>query len=214
MVSGIGPKGTLDGLNIPVIADRPGVGQNMQDHLIVGASYPVNVITHQILGSDPVFAEEQVINYLTNRSGMLTNSDLSIASNDTADIPLIYPDYLDDVRDQEVIVAGWKRAQEIWQTSALKSITTGPVAWPGAHYTTDKAILQLVRDNAFHESATNKMGRPNDTLEVIDPQCQVYGVTGLRVVDSSSFSFIPPSHIQATVYALAEKISSDIIAFW
>jgi choline dehydrogenase-like flavoprotein len=278
MVSGIGPKDTLEGLNIPVIADRPGVGQNMQDHLIVGASYPVNVITHQILGSDPAFAEEQGINYLTNRTGMLTNvgadflayqklprslratlsnetltslnslpsdwpdiellyydsytsnqqdytaagpsgnyaaadvglvapfsrGNVSIASNDTSDKPLIYPNYLDDVRDREVIVAGWKRAQDIWQTPALKSITTGPEAWPGTNYTTDKEILQLIRENAltqFHASATNKMGRSNDTWAVVDPQCQVYGVTGLRVVDSSSFPFIPPSHIQATVCA-------------
>ena len=29
MVSGIGPCGTLSQYNIPVIADRPGVGQNM-----------------------------------------------------------------------------------------------------------------------------------------------------------------------------------------
>lgn len=29
MVSGIGPKETLDGLGIPVLCDHPGVGQNM-----------------------------------------------------------------------------------------------------------------------------------------------------------------------------------------
>lgn len=29
MVSGIGPKATLDKLGIPVVADRSGVGQNL-----------------------------------------------------------------------------------------------------------------------------------------------------------------------------------------
>ena len=29
MVSGIGPRETLDGLGIAVLSDRPGVGQNM-----------------------------------------------------------------------------------------------------------------------------------------------------------------------------------------
>ncbi|KAH8692040.1 putative GMC oxidoreductase [Talaromyces proteolyticus] len=291
MVSGVGPKDTLQGLNIPVVSDRPGVGQNMQDHLLVGTSYPVDVLTHELIGSDPVFAEEQVINYVTNRTGILTNvgadflayeklpdslrktlskktleslnslpSDwpdiellyydsytsnqqdytasgpsgsyaaadvgvvapfsrgtVSIASNDTADIPLIYPNYLEDVRDQEVVLAGWKRAHQIWNTPALKKITTGPEAWPGSNYTTDAEILHIIQENAltqYHASSTNKMGRSNDTLAVIDPQCQVYGVTGLRVVDSSSFPFIPPSHIQATVYALAEKIGAKIIESW
>ena len=30
MVSGVGPKATLSKLNIPIVADRPGVGQNLQ----------------------------------------------------------------------------------------------------------------------------------------------------------------------------------------
>jgi choline dehydrogenase len=45
MVSGVGPKATLSKLNIPVIADRPGVGQGMQDHVFFGPSYRVNVQT-------------------------------------------------------------------------------------------------------------------------------------------------------------------------
>jgi choline dehydrogenase len=252
LVSGIGPKDTLEGLNIPVISDRSGVGQNMQDHLLVIASYTVNVITHQLLGSDPIFAEEQAVNYLANRTGVLTNvgadflayqqlpgslrktlsnetltslnsfssdwpdiellyydfytsnqqdyaaanvglvapfsrGNVSISSNDTSDIPSIHLNCLEDDRDQEVIVAGWKRAQEAWQ---------------GTNYTTDQEILQLICENAltqYHASSTNKMGRSNDTLAVIDPHCQVYGVAGLRVVDGSSFPFIPPSHIHATV---------------
>jgi choline dehydrogenase len=33
-VSGVGPAQLLQSLNIPVVADRPGVGQNMQDHVV------------------------------------------------------------------------------------------------------------------------------------------------------------------------------------
>ncbi len=38
-LSGIGPAASLQKLGIPIIADRPGVGQNMQDHLTVGMIY-------------------------------------------------------------------------------------------------------------------------------------------------------------------------------
>jgi choline dehydrogenase len=33
MLSGIGPAQHLKEMGIPVVADRPGVGQNLQDHL-------------------------------------------------------------------------------------------------------------------------------------------------------------------------------------
>jgi choline dehydrogenase len=45
MVSGVGPKAVLSKLSVPVVADRPGVGQGMQDHVFFGPSYRVNVPT-------------------------------------------------------------------------------------------------------------------------------------------------------------------------
>lgn len=38
MLSGIGPARNLEALGIPVVADLPGVGQNLQDHLTVAVS--------------------------------------------------------------------------------------------------------------------------------------------------------------------------------
>jgi choline dehydrogenase len=39
LLSGIGPKEQLDALGIPVVADLPGVGENLQDHTIVAVGY-------------------------------------------------------------------------------------------------------------------------------------------------------------------------------
>jgi choline dehydrogenase len=52
MLSGIGPARTLDQHGIPVVADLPGVGQNLQDHVIVnianlsrqGLPWPISLI--------------------------------------------------------------------------------------------------------------------------------------------------------------------------
>jgi choline dehydrogenase len=38
-LSGIGPADALRALKIPVVADRPEVGKNLQDHMIVGVSF-------------------------------------------------------------------------------------------------------------------------------------------------------------------------------
>ena len=73
MVSGIGPAATLQGLGIPVIADRPGVGQNMWDHILFGPSYRVNVITGSST-SNPEFMKQAEEDFNTDASGMLGNS--------------------------------------------------------------------------------------------------------------------------------------------
>ena len=44
-LSGIGPGERLQGLDIPVVADIPGVGENLQDHLQIRAVYEVTLPT-------------------------------------------------------------------------------------------------------------------------------------------------------------------------
>ena len=55
MLSGIGSANHLKDLGITVIADLPGVGQNLQDHLIVGAIYdctqPISLDKAETLGN-------------------------------------------------------------------------------------------------------------------------------------------------------------------
>jgi choline dehydrogenase len=72
MVSGVGPAATLSKYNIPVIADRPGVGQNLQDHILMGPSYRVNVITASAM-ADPAFAAQAANLFNTQQSGILTS---------------------------------------------------------------------------------------------------------------------------------------------
>jgi choline dehydrogenase len=80
--------------------------------------------------------------------------------------------------------------------------------------TTDAEILTYL-SGAFtptwHATGTCRMGKPSDTTAIVDTRARVYGVKGLRVVDASSFPFLLPGHMQATVYALAEKIVEDVL---
>lgn len=72
MVSGIGPASTLRYNDVEVLADRPGVGQNMWDHIFFGPAHEVNVVTHSALG-DPKFGAVATQEFVTNRTGILTN---------------------------------------------------------------------------------------------------------------------------------------------
>ncbi|KAI1416216.1 GMC oxidoreductase [Hypoxylon sp. FL1857] len=76
MVSGIGPKDTLQQHNIKVIQDSPGVGQNMRDHVLFGSSYRVNVVTGSAFGN-PEQAAEYAEQYAEGK-GPLTNPGIDI----------------------------------------------------------------------------------------------------------------------------------------
>lgn len=71
MVSGVGPRETLQQYDIPVIADLPGVGQNLQDQPLIGAAYRVDVPTSSKLRNDPEYAAEAAVSYQANGTGPL-----------------------------------------------------------------------------------------------------------------------------------------------
>jgi choline dehydrogenase-like flavoprotein len=72
MVSGVGPAGLLAEHEIPLVADRPGVGQNMHDHVLFGVSYGVDVDTAYALG-EPEAAAEAATLYHEDQAGPLSN---------------------------------------------------------------------------------------------------------------------------------------------
>ncbi|GKT52256.1 dehydrogenase patE [Colletotrichum spaethianum] len=74
MVSGVGPKEQLDRFKIPVIAERPGVGKNMEDHVFFGPTWRVKVQTLTRLANDLIYTAAQfAIPYSVLKQGPLTN---------------------------------------------------------------------------------------------------------------------------------------------
>ncbi|RAL13507.1 putative GMC oxidoreductase [Aspergillus homomorphus CBS 101889] len=73
MVSGIGPTDALSEHNIQKIANLPGVGQNMWDHVMFGPSYRVAMQTLTRVATDPAFLAQQVVEWTTGRQGLMTN---------------------------------------------------------------------------------------------------------------------------------------------
>lgn len=81
MVSGIGPSATLNKYNIPVLSNRPGVGQNMWDNVFFGPSYQLNLETSAI-ENNPQYAQAVVENYLNNKNGPLANNNADYIAYD------------------------------------------------------------------------------------------------------------------------------------
>ncbi|KAL4940532.1 hypothetical protein BDV06DRAFT_230264 [Aspergillus oleicola] len=72
LVSGVGPAADLQSLEIPVVAERHGVGQGMEDHIYYDPSYRVNAPIMSALRS-PDFAARVAEEYSQNAAGVYTN---------------------------------------------------------------------------------------------------------------------------------------------
>jgi choline dehydrogenase len=74
MVSGIGPRSTLEKFDIPILSDLPGVGQNLRDTPALGSiSHSMSVPGRSSWTQDPSSFNANVERYLTNGSGPLSS---------------------------------------------------------------------------------------------------------------------------------------------
>jgi len=106
-------------------------------------------------------------------------------------LKLYDPNWFSDPRDQEVGVAGYKRARAVFATNAVKGVVLSPKAYPSANVTTDQDILETLRNSAssvFRGAGINAMGKASDPMTVVDTKFRVFVVQGLRVVDASCLS--------------------------
>ncbi len=70
MLSGIGPAEHLRAHDIPVVADLPGVGQNLQDHPLIGVEFECN----QPVSLHKADNFKNILNYLVFKKGPLTSN--------------------------------------------------------------------------------------------------------------------------------------------
>jgi len=72
-LSGIGPSDLLKEMNIPIVADLPGVGENLQDHLQIRSVYKVsNALTLNTMANSLIGKARIGLEYLLKRSGPMS----------------------------------------------------------------------------------------------------------------------------------------------
>lgn len=78
---------------------------------------------------------------------------------------------------------------------------------------TDAEIDAWVRRSAetiYHPVGTCRMGVAGDPMAVVDGDCRVQGLAGLRVVDASVMPTLVGGNTNAPTIMIAEKISDAI----
>jgi 5-(hydroxymethyl)furfural/furfural oxidase len=79
----------------------------------------------------------------------------------------------------------------------------------------DKALEEWIRRNvwgAWHASCTCKMGADGDPLAVLDSECRVRGMVGLRVADASVMPTIVSANTNITAIMIGEKVAELILS--
>jgi choline dehydrogenase len=267
LLSGIGPAADLASQGIDVIADRAGIGRNLQDHLEVYVQYacrqPITLNSRLGLVRKGLIGLEWLLlrrglgatnhfeagAFVRSRAGVRwpdiqfhflpaairydgrapakdhgfqvhvgpmrspSRGSVTLRSPDPRDPPMIRFNYMSIPEDWENFRRCIRLAREIIAQPALE-LYRGAELSPGIMVQSDEAIDAFVRDNAesaFHPCGTCRMGDARDPLAVVDSECRVIGVSGLRVVDSSIFPVITNGNLNAPTIMVGEKAADHIL---
>jgi len=226
--SGLGPARELRRLGLPVLADLPAVGQNLEDHSVVRTSWRVQ---DGAVADPAAFRNQMCLRF--SSGGFPGGNDLKLS---VSSLSWSYPGCIDlytgvqagasrgrvrlersggrlvaSVRSRLLDAASDRRrlrdavdtAIEMGRGDAFRGFVTGQVS--PAQPVTDAWIARVVR-SGLHMSCTNRMGTTPDS--VVDDTGAVHGVEGLRIVDASIMPHLVRGNPMATVVMVAERIAA------
>jgi choline dehydrogenase len=136
-----------------------------------------------------------------------------LASPNPQDKPLILFNYLSEPDDWIEMRACVRLTREIFAQASFDRYR-GREIQPGSDVQTDEQIDAFIRakvESAYHPSCSCKMGSASDPRAVVDPDTRVYGLAGLRVVDSSIMPSVTTGNLNAPTIMLAEKAADHIL---
>jgi choline dehydrogenase len=267
MLSGIGPAEHLRENGIAVVADRPGVGRNLQDHMELyiqqESTKPItlnsvlNPFSKALIGAQWLFFKSglgatnhfEAAAFVRSRAGVdypdiqyhfipaavrydgkaaakshgfqahvgpmrsKSRGSVTLRSPDPKAKPVIRFNYMSHPDDWTEFRHCIRLTREIFGQSAFDAYRGREIS-PGSQVQSDDDLDVFIRDHAesaYHPCGTCKMGRADDVTSVVDPECRVIGVDGLRVADSSIFPRVTNGNLNAPSIMTGEKASDHIL---
>jgi choline dehydrogenase len=267
MHSGIGDAAALSALGIDVIADRKGVGANLQDHLELyiqqACTQPItlykhwNLISKGVIGAQWQLAKSglgttnhfETCGFIRSKAGVMypdiqfhflpfavrydgqaaaeghgyqvhvgpmrskSRGAVTLQSADPMDKPNVLFNYMSHEDDWEDFRQCIRLTRELFAQQAFDPFR-GKEIQPGKDVESDDHLNAFIKEHvesAFHPCGTCKMGDANDETAVVDSECRVIGVDGLRVADSSIFPQITNGNLNAPSIMVGEKAADHIL---
>ncbi|CDO89010.1 choline dehydrogenase [Mycobacterium triplex] len=142
-----------------------------------------------------------------------------MASADPLTYPKIFCNYLSTDADRQIAVRGLRMTRQIMAAPALARYDPQELL-PGSQLVSDEDLQRAAGElgtTIFHPVGTCAMGsfdahgRPHSAATVLDTDCRVYRVAGLRVVDASAMPTIISGNTNAPVMLIAERAARAIV---
>jgi choline dehydrogenase len=267
LLSGIGPAAELGKFGISVVADRPGVGKNLQDHLEVyiqqrstqplSLNSKLNVLSKALIGAQWLFFKTglgatnhfESCAFVRSAAGVdypdiqfhfipaavrydgraavkghgfqahvgpmrsKSRGQITLRSANPDDPPRIEFNYMSHPDDWTEFRRCVRLTREIFGQAAFDAFR-GEEIQPGRNVQSDEQIDAFLREHiesAYHPCGSAKMGSAKDRMAVVDPECRVIGVDGLRVADSSIFPQVTNGNLNAPSIMTGEKAADHIL---
>ena len=267
MLSGIGPAEHLKKHGIAVLADRRGVGQNLQDHMELyiqqESTQPItlhsvfNPFSKALIGAEWLLFKTglgatnhfEAAAFVRSKAGVdypdiqfhflpaavrydgkaaakshgfqahvgpmrsKSRGAITLRSSDPWDKPEIRFNYMSHPDDWADFRHCIRLTREIFGQAAFDPFRGHEIS-PGSHVQSDEQLDAFIREHsesAYHPCGTCRMGRADDPTSVVDPECRVIGVEGLRVADSSIFPRVTNGNLNSPSIMTGEKASDHIL---
>jgi len=135
---------------------------------------------------------------------------VELKSADPRDVAAVTLNILAEEADREQMRRAIRTARKIYHTRPMVDLIADE-RMPGAAAQSDDEIDAFVRETCYvgmHPTSTCTMG--TGEASVVDNECRVIGVEGLRVVDASVMPTVPGGNTNIPVIMVAEK-AADLI---
>ena len=138
---------------------------------------------------------------------------VSLRSSEPEAAPSIRFNYMSAEQDWRDFRHCIRLAREVFAQPAFDPYR-GREILPGEAVRSDEELdahIAAHAESAYHPCGTCRMGRADDPLSVVDPECRVIGVGALRVVDSSIFPRITYGNLNGPSIMVGEKAADHIL---
>lgn len=237
MVSGIGNADHLAKLGIDVIADLPGVGENLHDHcqlrtFTAEAGQPEispRLDAHLFFRSTDTLPAPDLHIGLTQAATVMPGAPpgngftllaglfrprsrgrLALTSANPRAPLHIDPNYLSNASDVDALCVAAQVSIELGMSTALFPWHAGEVRAAPASKAEQRDFIKRNVTSYRHPVGTCAMGLGESA--VVDPMLHVHGIANLRIADNSVMPNITTGHTLAPTLVIAEQAASMIAA--